>query len=78
MRLRPLLLLPLLSLGVVDLPTAQAQPYPPPGYAPPPPPPRPYARQPATNGENCGTPDEPKPCPPLPRNPLPYYPANRQ
>jgi hypothetical protein len=31
-----------------------------------------------TGGENCGTPDEPKPCPPLPRHPLPYYPANRQ
>jgi hypothetical protein len=27
--------------------------------------------------ENCGTPDEPKPCPPMPRHPLPYYPANR-
>jgi hypothetical protein len=29
-------------------------------------------------GENCGTPDEPKACPPLPRHPLPYYPANKQ
>jgi hypothetical protein len=29
-------------------------------------------------GENCGTPDSPKPCPPLPRHPLPYYPANKQ
>ena len=27
--------------------------------------------------ENCGTPDEFKACPPLPRHPLPYYPANR-
>jgi len=26
-------------------------------------------------GENCGTPDEPKGCPPLPRHPLPYYPG---
>jgi hypothetical protein len=26
---------------------------------------------------NCGTPDEPRPCPPLPRNPLPYFPPNR-
>src|SRR5208283_1743075 len=26
---------------------------------------------------NCGTPDEPKPCPPLPRVPLPDYAANR-
>lgn len=32
----------------------------------------------AGTGENCGTPDEPKSCPPLPRHPLPYYPANRQ
>src|SRR5690242_13839977 len=32
----------------------------------------------AGQGENCGTPDEPKPCPPLPRHPLPYYPANKQ
>jgi hypothetical protein len=29
-------------------------------------------------GENCGTPDEPKACPPLPRHPLPYYPPNKQ
>jgi len=28
-------------------------------------------------GENCGTPDVYKPCPPLPRNPLPYYPGDR-
>ena len=26
---------------------------------------------------NCGTPDEPRPCPPKPRNPLQYFPANR-
>jgi hypothetical protein len=26
---------------------------------------------------NCGTPDEPKPCPPMPRHPLKYFPANR-
>ena len=30
------------------------------------------------DAENCGTPDEPKSCPPLPRHPLPYYPANKQ
>jgi hypothetical protein len=28
-------------------------------------------------GENCGTPDEPKACPPLPRRPLSYYPGDR-
>jgi hypothetical protein len=28
-------------------------------------------------GENCGTPDEPKACPPLPRRPLQYYPGDR-
>jgi len=27
--------------------------------------------------ENCGTPYEFKACPPMPRRPLPYYPANR-
>jgi hypothetical protein len=58
----------------------------PPGYYPPgsPPPPPPYASRqgpdapgPAYSQENCGTPDQPKPCPPMPRVPLPYYPANR-
>jgi len=29
------------------------------------------------NGENCGTPDEWKACPPLPRHALPYYPPNK-
>jgi hypothetical protein len=28
--------------------------------------------------ENCGTPDEPKACPPMPRRPLHTYPANHQ
>jgi len=28
-------------------------------------------------GENCGTPEEPKACPPLPRRPLSYYPGDR-
>ena len=28
--------------------------------------------------ENCGTPDEPKACPPMPRRPLRTYPENRQ
>jgi hypothetical protein len=50
------------------------------GYtgAPPPPPPASTqaARQPDPN--NCGTPDEPKPCPPMPRHPLQNYPANKQ
>ena len=27
--------------------------------------------------ENCGTPDEHRPCPPKPRHPLQYFPANR-
>ena len=40
--------------------------------------PGPYARGQATSPENCGTPDQPKPCPPMPRVPLQYYPANRQ
>jgi hypothetical protein len=28
--------------------------------------------------DNCGTPDERRPCPPMPRNPLPYFPENRR
>lgn len=35
-----------------------------------------YVR-PYVGGENCGTPYEPKGCPPLPRHPLPYYPGDR-
>lgn len=27
--------------------------------------------------ENCGTPDDPRACPPKPRNPLKYFPENR-
>ena len=27
--------------------------------------------------DNCGTPDEPKACPPMPRRALSYYPPNR-
>ena len=58
----------------------------PPGYYPASPPPptaytappaAPYPGRPAYGGENCGTPDEPKPCPPMPRVPLQDYPANR-
>ncbi len=82
------LLLPLLASLYPYYP-AYAQGYAnPPGYYPPgrPPPPPPYGSRPrpysgrgqAYNTENCGTPDEPKPCPPMPRVPLPYYPANRQ
>lgn len=55
--------------------------YYPPGPPPPPPPsagrPGPYAGNPAYSTENCGTPDEPKPCPPMPRVPLQDHPANR-
>jgi hypothetical protein len=32
----------------------------------------------APDPENCGTPDEPRPCPPMPRHPLPYFPGSRQ
>lgn len=34
-------------------------------------------QRPYYGGENCGTPDEPRGCPPLPRHPLPYYPGDR-
>ena len=36
-----------------------------------------YGMAAAGGAENCGTPDEFKVCPPLPRHPLPYYPDNR-
>lgn len=32
----------------------------------------------ATDTNNCGTPDQWKPCPPMPRVPLQYYPPSRQ
>ena len=38
--------------------------------------PPPMSARPQT-GENCGTPDEWRACPPLPRHALPYYPANK-
>jgi hypothetical protein len=73
-RLFPLLLL-LIFTGFA---AAYAQPASPPGQPP-------FAQgagprhgPQAYNTENCGTPDEPKPCPPLPRHPLQYYPANKQ
>jgi hypothetical protein len=87
--MRRLLLLLSLSLMVTCYPHAPAHAQaggPPPNYPPgrPPPPPPPYrghpgpdARNPASSPENCGTPDEPKPCPPMPRVPLQHYPANR-
>lgn len=77
----------LLALGVSCYANhvAHAQAYPP-SYGAQPPPASSYSSPPAQGGsgrsastaENCGTPDDPKPCPPLPRHPLPYYPANRQ
>ena len=29
------------------------------------------------SSENCGAPDEPKSCPPMPRHPLQYYPGDK-
>jgi hypothetical protein len=50
-----------------------------PAYTGAPPPPPSYTRMAAQpDPENCGTPDEPKACPPMPRHPLPYYPNNKQ
>jgi hypothetical protein len=84
-RLFPLLLLLLAAVFCQDGPRAFAQPA---GYVPPTAPTPsapPYARNAGPGGgtqaysaENCGTPDEPKPCPPMPRVPLQDYPANRQ
>ena len=83
-RLFPLLLLPFLAAVCQDVRPAFAQP---PGYVPPTAPAPgapPYAEGAGPGGgpqaystENCGTPDEPKPCPPMPRVPLQYYPENR-
>ena len=36
-----------------------------------------YGQSSAYDPNNCGTPDEPYACPPMPRRPLPYYPPNR-
>jgi hypothetical protein len=77
-RLLPLLSLCLLATAFIT--SAGAQPYYPPGYYPPPPRAyyaRPRYPGPAYSPENCGTPDHFKPCPPLPRVPLPYYPGDR-
>ena len=81
---RSLLLLSLTLSCYANYPV-HAQGYPPSYSAQPPPassysapPTRAYSGRSASTAENCGTPDEPKPCPPLPRHPLPYYPDNRQ
>ena len=37
----------------------------------------PRGQQAQPDSNNCGTPDEPKACPPLPRRPLAGYPPNR-
>jgi hypothetical protein len=81
---RVLMLLPLSLLGgcyAAPPPAPAVYSSAPPVYAPQPPvayapPPAPYSAGPANPG-NCGTPDQPAACPPLPRNPLPYYPANK-
>ena len=81
-RLMPLSALAVLAAAQVAI----AQP--PPGYVPPTSPApgtppyaagdRPGGGAQAYNRENCGTPDEPKPCPPMPKVPLQNYPGNRQ
>ena len=40
-------------------------------------PPAPVVASGPPNPGNCGTPDMPQACPPLPRVPLQYYPADR-
>jgi hypothetical protein len=47
------------------------------GYPSRPPPPQ-SALSGQPDQENCGTPDQPKACPPLPRKSLQTYPANRE
>jgi hypothetical protein len=36
-----------------------------------------HVNQSQADPNNCGTPDEPKACPPMPRHSLNYYPPNR-
>ena len=84
-RILPLLLLPFIA-GLLPYQSANAQP--PPGYVPhtaPSPGAPPYAENAgpsnspeAYNTNNCGTPDEPKRCPPMPRHPLQNYPGYKQ
>jgi hypothetical protein len=58
--------------ALTQIPLAHAQPQPPaPMVAP-------TAPMGAPAPDNCGTPDEPKACPPLPRRALKHYHANKQ
>ena len=75
------LILVLSPISLLACYSAYAQPSAPPGARPPPPAPRSgqasnWVTRPP-DPENCGTPDEPRPCPPMPRHPLKYFPANR-
>ena len=80
----------ILAIALVALaPAALAQTYPPGGAANPGPTAGTgyYPSEPSTpsrsamnsqpDPQNCGTPDEPKACPPMPRRPLRTYPENR-
>lgn len=69
------------AAGVGQIRLAEAQPGPEQGMTQAAVPPQepvgmPSNQQPDPN--NCGTPDDPKSCPPLPRHALNYYPANRK
>jgi hypothetical protein len=77
------LILLLSPISLLACYSAYAQPSVPPGA---PPPPAAYqGGRTAVGGwvtrppdpENCGTPDDPRPCPPMPQHPLKYFPANR-
>ena len=79
--MRQLLLFLSIVLGVSGYPYlpihAQGSPgtTPPPSNSAPSAKARPSAQ--ASTAENCGTPDQPKPCPPMPRHPLQNYPGNK-
>ena len=79
--MRQLLLFLSIALGVSGYPYDRIQAQGSPGTTPPPSNSAPSAKArpsaQASTAENCGTPDQPKPCPPMPRHPLQNYPGNK-
>ena len=70
---RYILMATLAGLTPVSLALAQGQ-----APAPVSPAPQPAPQMSAPNPGNCGTPDDPKPCGPMPRHALKHYHAKKQ